>query len=69
MFPQTHVFFAHQVLGKMTDVIALGSLFPDMLIGGPLNHNKAHSIGYQLLENFRGNPDLSDFAQIGRAHV
>lgn len=68
MFPQTHVFFAHQVLGKMTDVIALGSLFPDMLIGGPLNHNKAHSIGYQLLENFRGNPDLSDFARAVITH-
>ncbi|MEW5954059.1 MAG: hypothetical protein AB1815_10095 [Bacillota bacterium] len=52
----------------MTDSIALGSIFPDMLIGGPLSHNKAHSIGYKLLETFRDEPDLSDFARAVVTH-
>lgn len=68
MYPQTHVYFAHQVLEKMSDAIALGSLFPDMLTGGSLSHQKAHTLGLQLLETFRDQPELSDFARAVITH-
>lgn len=68
MYPQTHVYFAHQVLGKMSDAIALGSLFPDMLAGGSLSHQKAHSLGLQLLNTFRNQPELCDFARAVITH-
>lgn len=68
MYPQTHVYFAQQVLGKMSDAIALGSLFPDMLTGGSLSHQKAHSLGHLLLKTFQDQPELCDFARAVITH-
>ncbi|MCG8401957.1 MAG: hypothetical protein MJA84_10195 [Firmicutes bacterium] len=62
MFPQTHVYFAEQVLSRRSDAITLGSIFPDMLVSAGVNHARAHSLGGELLDMFREDEELADFA-------
>ncbi len=62
MFPQTHVYFAEQVLGRRSDAITLGSILPDLLVGAGMNHTRAHSLGYELINMFRDSEELTDFA-------
>ncbi len=63
MFPQTHVYFAQRVLGHMSDELALGSIFPDMIINPKLQHKEAHSLGTLLLNNWDKEKELLDFIQ------
>lgn len=63
MFPQTHVHFARRVLGRMSDTIALGSIFPDTIINPNLGHKEAHSLGSSLMNIFREKDELIDFAR------
>lgn len=63
MFPQTHVHFAQRVLGRMSDAIALGSIFPDMIINPQLGHKEAHSLGNVLMGLFKNKNELHDFAR------
>jgi len=63
MFPQTHVHFARRVLGYMSDAIALGSIFPDMIISPKLGHKEAHSLGNILMDIFKTQNELLDFAR------
>ncbi|MFZ5596246.1 MAG: hypothetical protein ACOY31_04450 [Bacillota bacterium] len=62
MFPQTHVFFAGQVMGKMNDAVALGSIFPDMAIGAGIDRDTSHGCGRELLKFMEDSPELRDFA-------
>lgn len=62
MFPQTHVYFAEKVLGRRSDAITLGSIFPDMMVGAGVEHARAHSLGLELLKMFRDSEELTDFA-------
>lgn len=62
VFPQTHVYFAELVLGRCSDAITLGSIFPDMMVGAGLDHTHAHSLGYELLDLFRHSEELTEFA-------
>lgn len=62
MFPQTHVYFAETVLGRRSDAITLGSIFPDMMVGAGVEHARAHSLGLELLRMFRDSEELTDFA-------
>lgn len=62
MFPQTHVYFAEMVLGRRSDAITLGSIFPDMMVGAGVDHARAHSLGCELLDMFRDSEELTDFA-------
>ncbi len=48
MYPQTHVYFAETILGRQSDSISLGSVLPDMLVGGYFNHCQAHSKGEEI---------------------
>lgn len=42
MLPYTHICFAGDVLGTVTNEIALGSVFPDTVIAGFLEHSDTH---------------------------
>ncbi|OPY60675.1 MAG: hypothetical protein A4E56_02553 [Pelotomaculum sp. PtaU1.Bin065] len=57
MYPQTHVYFAETVLGKQGDIVTLGSILPDMLVGKDFSHYEAHSKGVEIY-NFAGKDDL-----------
>jgi len=57
LYPQTHVYFAETVLGKQGDIVTLGSILPDMLVGKDFSHYEAHSKGVEIY-NFAGKDDL-----------
>ncbi|MHB8985812.1 MAG: hypothetical protein ACYC38_07710 [Eubacteriales bacterium] len=61
MYPQTHIYFAEKVLARENDSVALGSIFPDMIIGRYFNHLKAHSRGAEIYRYLRNNGAFSDF--------
>jgi len=62
VFPQTHVYFAERILGRRSDAITLGSIFPDMMVGAGVDHKRAHSLGLELLNMFQDSEELTDFA-------
>ena len=68
MFPQTHVYFAEIVLGKMSDAVALGSIFPDMAIGAGVNRVISHSSGQEMYEFLASEAGLRDFALANITH-
>ncbi|MFZ5652411.1 MAG: hypothetical protein ACOY4I_16380 [Bacillota bacterium] len=68
MYPQTHVYFAEKVLGKMNDAVALGSVFPDMAIGAGVHRDISHGSGLEMLEFFKTDEDLHDFAVANITH-
>lgn len=51
------------VLGRTSDAITLGSLFPDMIINARINHTMAHSLGKKMLHVVKENHALADFAR------
>lgn len=61
MYPQTHIYFAEKVLGRQNDSIALGSIFPDMIIGRYFSHLQAHSKGAEIYRFLKANGALCDF--------
>lgn len=68
MYPQTHVYFAERVLGKMNDALALGSIFPDMAIGAGLHRDVSHGSGFEILDFLREQEHLMDFALANITH-
>ncbi|MCL6639240.1 MAG: hypothetical protein K6T80_06110 [Firmicutes bacterium] len=68
MYPQTHIFFAEKVLGRQNDSIALGSIFPDMIIGKSFTHQEAHSRGAELYRFLREKGALGDFRKAVVTH-
>lgn len=64
MYPQTHVYFAEFILGRRGDPVTLGSVLPDMLIGGGFNHSEAHSRGTEIFKFLKKHHQLLD---LGRA--
>lgn len=62
MFPQTHVYFAERVLGKLNDAVTMGSIFPDMAIGAGVHRDISHSSGKELLDFLKDSFELYDFA-------
>lgn len=42
MFPYTHICFAGDILGTLNNEIVLGSIFPDTVISGFLEHSDTH---------------------------
>ena len=68
LYPQTHVYFSEILIGRQSDQISLGSILPDMLVGGCFNHSEAHSAGagiYSFLVKYRS---LLDFGQAVLTH-
>ena len=61
MYPQTHIFFAEKVLGRQNDAVALGSIFPDMIIGRYFNHLQAHSRCAEIYHFLKSAGTLPDF--------
>jgi hypothetical protein len=68
LYPQTHVYFASLVLNKITDEVALGSIFPDMAIGAGVSRDVSHNSGRELLEFLRPGGLLRDFALANITH-
>lgn len=68
MFPQTHVYFAGRVLGNINDAIALGSIFPDMVIGAGVPRDISHNSGRELFAFLMENGALCDFARGNITH-
>lgn len=56
------------LLGRTSDAITLGSLFPDMVISASLNHTRAHSMGRELFNLLSNNRELADFARGAVSH-
>lgn len=68
MYPQTHVCFAELLAGRHSDQISLGSILPDMLVGGCFNHLEAHSKGAEIYNFLVKNRALLDFGQAVMTH-
>lgn len=68
MYPQTHVFFAEMVLGRSSDAVTLGSIFPDMAIGAGVHRNVSHGSGLEILDLLGENSRLRDFALANITH-
>jgi hypothetical protein len=68
LYPQTHVFFAENVLEQQRDTVTLGSIFPDMLVGRGFTHFEAHSKGMEIFEFLKTNDFLSDFGRAVLTH-
>ncbi|WP_418792146.1 hypothetical protein [Phosphitispora sp. TUW77] len=63
MFPYTHICFANDVLGKISDEIILGAVFPDTVIAGFLEHNAAHNQTPALYRYLKGLGVFGDFSR------
>lgn len=68
MYPQTHLYFAERVLGRMSDAITLGSIFPDMAIGAGLPRDISHGSGLEIFAIFKSEGGLRDFALANITH-
>lgn len=68
MFPQTHVYFAERVLGRINDAVTMGSIFPDMAIGAGVHRDISHCRGEELLGFLKNSPELYDFALANITH-
>ena len=68
MYPQTHAYFAERVLGKMNDAIALGSIFPDMIIGAGVDRNASHNSGLEIMNFLTPHDRLQDFSLANITH-
>ena len=68
MYPQTHVYFAQAILGCQSDPVSLGSIIPDVIIGGCFNHCEAHSKGVEIYDFLIKNHSLLDFGQAVLTH-
>ncbi|WP_066634651.1 hypothetical protein [Desulfolucanica intricata] len=68
MYPQTHVYFAERVLGKTSDEITLGSIFPDLIISNTLDHTTAHHSGQKIFNLLKNHPNLIEFAKAVITH-
>lgn len=68
MYPQTHLYFAAMVLGKINDAIALGSIFPDMAIGAGVDRDLSHGSGLEIYKYLESHEQLRDFALANITH-
>lgn len=68
MYPQTHVYFAQRVLGRMNDAVALGSIFPDMAIGAGVHRDISHGSGIEIFRFLKEQGQLRDFALANITH-
>lgn len=68
MYPQTHVFFAEKVLERISDEVALGSVFPDMAIGAGVSRDVTHNSGLEMLNFLKVDGELHDFALANITH-
>jgi len=68
VYPQTHLYFAEKVLGKISDEITLGSIFPDFIISKTLDHKVAHQSGQKIYELCLTNGKFLDLAQAVITH-
>jgi len=68
MFPQTHLYFAARMLSRMSDAIALGSVFPDMVITPEVTWNDTHCRGAELYRYLGSDRQLRDFSLAAVTH-
>ncbi|MDD4237845.1 MAG: hypothetical protein PHT62_04750 [Desulfotomaculaceae bacterium] len=68
MFPQTHIYFAEWITGTKGDPVTLGSVFPDMLMGGLFNHYESHSKGEEIYNFLKKHNTLLSFGTAVLTH-
>lgn len=63
MYPLAHLFFTQKLFGFLDRPLALGSIFPDMIISSGLSWIKSHSLGCNLWQLFKDrNKNLQHFS-------
>jgi hypothetical protein len=68
MFPQTHIYFAEWITGTKADQVTLGSMLPDMLVGGFFDHRGAHTMGQEVFEFLKKHNTLLIFGHALLTH-
>jgi len=70
LFPITHIYFSHGILGKLNTMTALGAIFPDITISGILSYDKTHREGTGLYNHFKlFHREYMDFANSMITHT
>ncbi|HHY78313.1 MAG TPA: hypothetical protein GX498_07400 [Clostridiales bacterium] len=70
MFPFTHIWFSHNVLGYTNNMTVLGSIFPDAFVSSELDYNATHKTGWKLYDYFaKDKPELLDFVKSTVTHT
>lgn len=62
LFPYTHICFARDILGKLSNEIVLGAIFPDTVIAGFLNHSDTHHNSRAIHSYFKRIGVFNDFS-------
>lgn len=63
MYPLAHLFFAQKLFGFLNPPLALGSVFPDMIVSSGLDWEESHSLGCNFWELFKvKNNNLKHFS-------
>jgi len=68
MFPQTHLYFATRLLRRTSDAVALGSVFPDMVITPDVTWNDTHCRGTELYLHLARDRELREFSLAAVTH-
>jgi len=68
VFPQTHLYFATRLLNRTSDSIALGSVFPDMVITREVTWSDTHCRGTDLYRYLAPDRELRDFSLAAVTH-
>ncbi len=63
MFPYTHLCFARDTLGNISNEVVLGAIFPDTVIAGFLNHSDTHQNSEALHNYFKRVGVFRDFSR------
>jgi hypothetical protein len=68
LYPQTHLYFAEKILGKISDEITIGSIFPDFIISKTLPHEVSHQSGHKIFNLCRSSEKFLDLARAVITH-
>lgn len=52
MYPLAHLYFAEKVLGRLSEELILGSIFPDVAFFSGFDWHESHSLGQKLRQGF-----------------
>lgn len=70
MFPLTHIWFSKRVLGYVSNMTVLGSVFPDTVIKCCLTYDQTHNAGWKLYDYFKEqSEEYIDFARAMVTHT
>lgn len=68
MFPYAHICFARDILGRLTNEIVLGAVFPDTVIAGYIKHADTHGRCGEIYAHLGRADVFRDFAAAAVTH-